>query len=63
MSGIFIKGSLFLNNLSAVFKVLIIYMQTVELVLNKNIHFYTHFIFSNSNRAEVLNDKWLPTLQ
>lgn len=63
MSGIFINISLFLNNISAVFKVLILYMQTADLVLNKNIHFYTHFIFSNINRAEVFNDKWQPSLQ
>lgn len=63
MSGIFINVSLFLNMVSAVFKILIIYMQTVELVLNTNTHFYTHFIFSNINRAEVLHDKGLPSLQ
>lgn len=63
MSGIFINVSLFLNMVSAVFKILIIYMQTVELVLNTNIHFYTLFIFSNINRAEVLHDRRLPSLQ
>lgn len=56
MSGIFINMSLFVNKVPAVFKVLIIYTQSVELVLNKNIYFYTHFTLSNINRAEVLND-------
>lgn len=56
MSGIFINMSLFVNNVSAVFKVLIIYTQSVDLVLKKNTHFYTPFILPNVNRAEVLND-------